>query len=300
MYDLRFEDRNVDVLWYNDYVKPIVEMCIEHYVPHFNNVCLMVNSPPNDDTYSYIRKHPNQYYIYYNLEHKYPLYGNKPKYDSENWNNIFLTFMNYVNEVWDYNIENKDFFDINGYGDKFLFKPLRYTKWFDNFTEEHKPNFDIEFEGSFTTNTRFKLIQVLTKPSIDTGKSLKFKLANTDDVTVKYKEKQDAKYCIDLPHYNYPQTTNATRIYESVCLNKQVIVYDKWNVGSRKYFGNLCLYIDDIHDIFNIVKTEPKSNVKDIFKEWTYTDKAYNEYIQAIENDFNSIKINPDSNKIII
>jgi hypothetical protein len=271
---------NVTILWNSDWVKAVVEMCIEHYVPKLKDTCLMINTCNEQHMVQYKQANPNQKIILYNLEHKYPLdaYG-KPHCCSLEWEHYFRGYMTLIDEVWDFNIENKEYFDSIGFGDRFKFMPLRYTSWFERFITDHTPHYDLEFEGVFDTDFRLNAFRKLTT-TVDDGKCMRLKIANTENVQVKYWEKQDAKYCLDIPHYDYPETINATRIHEAICLNRPVIVYDHWNVGSRKYFGDLCIYVDtlDTQRLYQLTQQEPPRDIANRFKELTYTDDAFERY----------------------
>lgn len=278
MYCMNFPN-NVTILWNSDWIKAIVEMCMEHYVPKLKDTCLMINTCDVQQMTQYRASNPSQKVILYNLEHKYPLdeYG-KP-HCSMQWEEYFRQYMTLIDEVWSFNIEDKEYFESIGFGDRFTFMPLRYTTWFEQFVTDHIPHYDLEFEGVFDTDIRLKAFQKLTT-TVSDGKCIRLKIANTDNVHVKYWEKQDARYCFDMPHYDYPETINATRIHEAICLNRPVIVYDHWNIGSRNYFGDLCIYIDqlDTQQLYRLTQMEPPKDVASRFKQLTYTDDAFERY----------------------
>lgn len=282
MYYMNYPN-NVTIIWSSDWIKAIVEMCIEHYIPKLKDTCLMINTCDKHQMVQYRQNNPNQRVILYNLEHKYPLdeYG-KPHYCSLEWECYFKQYMTLIDEVWDFNIENKQYFESIGFKDRFKFMPLRYTTWFEQFRIDTKPHFDLEFEGVFDSNLRLDIFRQLTSPVSD-GKCIRLKIANTEDVQVKYKEKQDAMYCLDIPHYDTPETINATRIHEAICLNRPVIVYDRYNVSNPNYFKDLCIYINNMNTqlIYQLTQKEAPKDIAERFKEMTYTDTAFELYRNA-------------------
>ena len=287
-------DKNVDVLWDNDLFKSVVEMTMEHYVSDAKDIAILINVNAMDYEYvnNYKQNHPEQKIILYNLEHKYPLISpGRVECCSIEWCKIFERFMTLIDEVWDYNIEDYMYFESIGYGHIFKFKPLRYTSWFKQFIRETPKIYDVEFEGAFDTETRLECIRNLTTPSTY-GKMIRFKLANVQDQYIKFLEKQSAIFCLDIPHYNYPETyAGRIRIFECLCLNLPVIIYDKNMVGSRKYFDGMAVCVSELASkfILNVVESGAPQNVAQIFKEMTYTNEAYDKYRRDILEDFRRI-----------
>lgn len=293
---------NNNIIWNTDVIKAVVEMCLEHYMPKMKDTCLCVDFSNHAYINAWKKIHPEQKIIFYNLEHKYPLDQNgDPNNCSPEWNRMFKnTVPGLFNEVWDFNIENYGFWVTLGMGEKFRFTPLRYTTWFEQFRQNIIPHYDIEFEGLFTRARRLQSLAILTYPvAVNQCQCLRLKIANTPDPTIKYIEKQTAKYCIDMPQYDDPETINSTRIHECICMNRPVIVYDAYKVGSRKYWDDLCIYVEKLStdNIWNITHQEPRTDVADVYKSRTYTDEAFQQYRKEIKEDFekiDNIKI-PDS-----
>lgn len=95
-----------------------------------------------------------------------------------------------------------------------------------------------------------------------------------------------------MPRYYEPQTINHTRICESICLNKQVICLDIWTKGSREYFKDLIIYDNSCNPFHmkELVDKEPRKDVAQIFKKWTYLDSDYENYKNNIVRDFERIE----------
>ena len=298
MYSLTYPNKNTIILWNSDWIKFIIEMYIEHYVPKLKDSIVLFNPDPSQ-TIQCAKKYPDHKTIIINLEHNFPCRDNIPNNCSQEWYNYLITQFPYTNEIWDFNIENYIFFEKHNIKEKFIFMPLRYTTWFEKFHSDKEPRYELEFEGVFDMDIRVRALYDLTSPYNDEGARLKFKLANTDEVITKYSDKLDAKWNLDIPHYDYPETINNTRICESICLNRPVICCDLYNIGSHAYFDNLVVYTQNLNPryIKELVDMEPPQNVAQKFKEMTYLDANYEEYRRKIKDDFEkiaNIKI-PDS-----
>ena len=285
------------VLYPTTAVEGIAQMVLEHFFHEgVENTCVIINSLFDYDQF----KSKGYRIIHYNLEHKYPIKDKCPLHNGQNWEDYYKPFIDKSDEIWDFNIENYDYYNENGYGDKFVFVPLRYTSWFEQFIIPYSPRFELQFEGVFDTEFRLKCLNQITNPCIVKdgipqyveGEELKFKLTNTLVSRDRFMEKQDSKFCLDIPHYNQPETINVVRIFENTCLNRQTIVYDEYNIGSREYYGNIPIYIDSLDKTFLlslIRNTQPKLNTANVFKELSYSPESYQQLREKIKKDFERI-----------
>ena len=263
----------------------------EHYTNHLHDVYIGINT--SDEIRQFKLEHPETKTILYNLEHKYPQV--KPGVVSncnEYWSKYFRHLMLYIDEVWDFNIENYEYFRDIGYGEKFRFVPLRYTTYFEQFHIDHEPRYDFEFEATFDSYMRLRTLNELAIPIKikDSGKEVRvnYKICNVEDHKVKYLEKLDGRFGFDLPHYDTPETINCYRIYECLCLNRQPIVFDPYQITSKEYFGDLPIYISEISTkiMYIITRQEPRMDVAERYKEMTFSDEAFEEYRHRIVKEF--------------
>lgn len=261
----------------------------EHYIWHLHDTYIGVDA--SDELIQFKKEHPGIKIILYNLEHKYPQTspGVLPNC-SQGWLGYFKMVMEYVDEVWDFNIENYIYFRDIGHGAKFKFVPLRYTTYFERFDIYREPCYDLEFEAIFDTTIRMRLINTLSMPvNIDgQDRRVNYKICNTDDCRIKYREKVDARWGFDFPHYDFPETINCFRIFEYICLNRQPIVYDPYKITSKEYFGDLPIYIDEltVPVLYDVIHGTPRADVAERFRRMTYTPDAYEQYRRCIVNDF--------------
>lgn len=256
----------------------IAEMVKEHFDLTGSNILIGTDIPI---TYM-IRDKYDGGLIIYNWEHFYPM-----NRGVNWWIQDYQKSMDVVDEIWDFNIENYKYFQEIGHGDKFRFIPPRYTTWFEQFRMNLNKDFDIFFTGVFNSDLRKKAIECLTYDIDITANTIPFKLCNTNNISLRYKEMQTSKYTIDLPHFDTPQTINGLRIFESICLNIPVIVFDKYDLGSKKYFDDIIVISEFRNEVLRIICMNiPDSGVADRFKELTYTDEAYERYRINIIKDF--------------
>lgn len=290
-------DNNNLLCFSSNVIKDVVECFIEH--ESVSNSVVMFNT--GFDEYFYLKQNnlfESKKKIYYNLEHKYPIDENgQMSFCNKEWTNNFNKILGLYDEIWDFQLENYEYFKYHNFDKLFRFKPLRYTNWFNQFYEDIVPKYDLQFECKVDTVTRMNVLKVLTDEpyhiledgSVETNNpSITIKMTNTFDGGLKLKEKNDCKYGVDFPHYDTPSTVNCFRIYEYICMNKPVIVWDRDGLTSRKYFNDLCVWMTYFNawDLKQIVQTPPRTDVAETFKQMTYSNKDYNEYRLNIIKDY--------------
>lgn len=287
------------IFYASNWIESICYMHKEHY-DKYPEYVFCINTSIEDMTEILKEKTNGRKLIYVNLEHKCPVdeTGNL-KYCSQYWTNVFNKMIGmYFDEVWDFQIENIEYFKFHNLAHKYKFRPLRYTSWFDKYKTNDTPEFDIQIECVFDTNTRVWMINQLTHEPIrlnngvverlDNGERISINITNTSKSDTKFTAKNLCKYGIDMPHYDTPCTMNCTRIYEYMCMNKPVIVWDRDKITSKEYFKDLCVYVEDFNTWNMKTETmkEPRQNVADAYKSMTYSDADYDNYRKAIIEDY--------------
>ena len=289
------------------HIESVAFMYKEHY--HMNKMVYCINTTPGDVPEIKNSIPGGCVPVYVNLEHNCPIdeKGNSP-FCEEKWTNEFNASLNSFDEIWDYQIENYEYFKFHGFEKKYKFRPLRYTTWFDKYRRDEIPLYDIQLETVIDTNTRMWTLMILTQDpvlyknnkSVRSYDRIRLNLTNTFDSDVKFKAKNFCRYGFDAPHYDTPCTMNCTRIYEYICMNKPVIIWDRNKLTSHEYFKDLCLYMDDLPNSYELgllLSKPPRTDVADVFKSMTYNDADYDEYRLNIIREYSDrtgIKI-PDS-----
>lgn len=235
---------------------------------------------------------------YYNMEHKCKIdsRGQLP-FVGEYWTSLNNEMFGKYDEIWDFQIEDYEFFKFHGFGDKFRFKPLRYTNWYEQFRADVAPHYDIQFECIVDSDIRKTAMECLTglPLCVDgdgnyhiTGEYAKINMTNTFDCKVKLEAKNHCRYGVDFPRFDYPCTHNTFRIFEYVCMNKPVLVWNRYDITSKLYFGDLCVYMDNFtaYDINNAINETPRTDIAKSFKQMTYSDSDYDKYRLDIVRDY--------------
>lgn len=276
------------IYYASDWIESVCYMYDEHYGDMSENVfCINIGI---EDMQSIRKNNPNGKIVLVNLEHKHPIdeRGSVP-YCNEHWTGVFNNMVReLVDEVWDFQIENFAYFRHHNLESKYRFRPLRYTTWFDKYKTPVEPKYDIQMECVFDTNTRMWVANVLTQEPYKIqgdiiykmGGRLTINITNTDKSEEKFRAKNECRYGFDAPHYDTPCTSNCTRIYEYVCMNKPVIVWDRDKTTSREYFRDLCTYIDDFSawNVKLITNQKPRNDIAETYRQMTFSQKDYIEY----------------------
>ena len=71
-------------------------------------------------------------------------------------------------------------------------------------------------------------------------------------------------------------------------MNKPVLVWNLYDITSKLYFGDLCVYMDNFtaYDINNAIKQTPRADIAETFKQMTYSDSDYDKYRLDIVRDY--------------
>lgn len=287
------------IFYSTKWIDSICHMFKEHYDKYTDNV-FCINTGAENMNEILKEKTNGRKFIFVNLEHKCPIddTGNLA-WCNEYWTNVLNNMIDsYFDEIWDFQIENYEYFKIHGLEHKYKFKPLRYTTWFEMYKTDGKHEFDIQLECTFDTNTRIWMIHTITDDPVrftdysverlDDGKRISVNLTNTSDSDIKFKAKNLCRYGIDMPRYDSPCTTNCTRIYEYICMNKPVIVWDRDKITSREYYKDLCTYVEDFNTWNMKLETmkEPRTDIANTYKAMTYSDADYDNYRKSIIEDY--------------
>lgn len=292
-------DNGFEVLFGNVLIKAAAEMVCEHY-PKRDNASVFVGTS-HEDLENYRdggRASSGRLYVHVNLEHKCPVdeNGGLP-YCNSYWTDKFNGMWGFFDEIWDFQIENYEYFRFWGFGKKYRFKPLRYTTCLERFVDDNPADYDYQFECVVDTKTREGVMNVLTSMparEVEPGKyevdppRLDLLMSNTNNCDLKFSEKSRCRYGMDFPHYDTPCTINTYRIFEYLCMNKPVVVWDRDRLTSREYFGDLCIWLEDFNawNLKQTAKREPRTDIAETFRQMTYSDKDYDEYRLNIIRDY--------------
>jgi len=260
-------------------------MLQEHYdIPEYENTCFLINTYDIADYYQedieFVKQHKR--IIYYMLEHKSKNYSNEQNSSDIS---IFSTLYNTVffNEWWemDYNAQQTDC--IRELNIPIYYKPVRYTYLIKPVKDIYITNKTIDFchIGTISSDHRHKLIGDLEYPY--KGISIKF-ITSCFPLEKCIPEMNTSKYILDTLRVDSMFTQNQVRIFELLCMGYTVCA-EKCILNM---FPGLIYEWENIDGLYNIVKRGEYLNPTEAYKEMTYTDDAYEKYVNfLIEQQIN-------------
>lgn len=274
--------------WYK-LVESVMQMIVEHYnTSEYDDTLFLVNTwfITNEDPKYYgsiIGRYKRV--IYYNLEH----YIEPP----DNYDKILDKLVNVfgVNEIWDMKY-NTSFSNLakNKYRIPIKYKPMRYTT-FIRPIEEIKTtpkSCDFIFIGTNCTDYRVNFMKSTNSyfwnlPEEEV-KSFKF-LCGSLDTSNSILEMNSSKYVLDVRRSQDIMCPNQVRIFELLCMGYTVCV-DKCPINM---FPGLVYEFESVNDLIEIANKNEYINPTEAYKEMTYTDEAYEKYVNSLIEQWNTL-----------
>lgn len=281
------------------YLNSVKKMLLQHYNNgSHNKYFFIVNHWVPNDVVNEIRKNGYEKIIYYNLEHVYLRDFGVSQMTYNYWredNKAVWKLFDYVDEIWDFMIENKPFFER--YREKYKFVPMRYYN--DSLLETNKnPKYDILFYGVLDTDARKNIMHVLTTPTQfgwDAQENQRPKILYQHGHTIDEISNlaAEAKYVFDYPHYSAEYNgQNVVRIFEAICKNKNVITCLNTKIRTNYFDGiaktlNVCdnMFLN-YYDFVMACVEEPIPNVSEKYRVLTEKDSDYEAYKTGIIEDY--------------
>lgn len=216
--------------------------------------------------------------IYYVLEHT-------KDYDESQRDDIHNYLKNHnVTEIWSME-PNCELFDV---GLKIKFKPMRYTSYIERTIPPTEPKFDLGFIGIVGSNNYSPrrndfLEKYIRTPEYDYS----MKILNGYPISELEDELSNCRFILDT-HRNYRHCMqNQVRIFEHICLGHTVLSEkSEYNI-----FPGLIYEWENADELNELVKTVTPSDFSQEYKEMTYTDEAYEKYINKILYDNYLVKM---------
>ena len=289
MNNIIFETFNHITVCYNiSWVESVKLMIQEHYdTPEYDNTIVFINywldenSPfYNDIKQSFKRR------IFYFMEHKTTddNYFNCGWYDFDSGYVNYLRESGYITEIW--SMDYRPQFAVRceqEAGIPLIYKPVRYTsliKPVDNiYTTPKTVDFcivgligpDAPNRGNFVVNNEH------------THKfSLKI-ISQCENMQRIIPELNLTKYIIDLPRLEEQYTQNQVRIFELLCMGYTMCV----KKYAHNIFPGLIYEWETDDDLMIILKKGEYLQPTEAYKEMTYTDEAYEQYVNNLIEQWN-------------
>lgn len=284
---LIIEKLNYITVGYVPFVESVKLMVEEHYdIPEYENCILFCNVLPEctDDNINWV-KHYNKS-IYYMLEHK----TTDEIYNSiyYHWDTPIVEQMCRfgISEMWtmdylpQFAVRCSQTFNVN-----IIYRPVRYTTLI-------KPVPNIHSTPKTVDCCSVGLIQLSSPQRCDFYNELELnhlfsfkgitQVYNTKDVIP---ELNSARYILDVPRLYESITQNQVRIFELLCMGYTVIT----KKCSVNLFPNLIYEFDNIYDVVSIINRNQYINPTEAYKEMTYTDEAYEKYVNCLIEQWNTL-----------
>ena len=275
---------------YHDILNSIAHFVMEHYdKPEHDNALVLVNTLPSDIMLQELKLNECPIKIFYNLE-QYVM-GKVNEGTKSYFENVLFEYMRAHNfdEIWDFLMEDYEFMP-NDLIKKFRFVPPRYSHYFDTVRETIKarreainPRYDLFFSGLHDTDTRLWTLANIQSNKYTT-QGIKFITSSGYNNVNNYDLQAMCKFALDYPHYSLTdQTQTTTRVYDMVMCGNCVIGH--YNPKFINYFegiiipvqgDNQTVFANNVKDVCHSDK--PYYNGHEIYKEYTYTDEAYDAF----------------------
>ena len=270
---------------YNQYVESVKLIIQEHYdIPEYENAIFFL-----DKLYTIYNEFDSSFFtnydkkIYYFLEHSVYDYDYIIKsYDD---NEVYLINKFGITEFW-----SMDYDCVLGMRVKselnipFKYKPVRYTKLI-------KPNNEIYSTQKLVdcchigviTKEAYHRIEFIDKLEQEVRISFNFitQTRNIQDVTHIL---NCSKYIVDTTRNPNFKTQNQVRIFELLCMGYTVCAEKR----AINIFPGLIYEWETLNDLCNIVKKDEYLHPIEAYKKMTYTDEAYEKYVNGLVELWNT------------
>jgi hypothetical protein len=285
MDNIIIEKLNHITICYVKFVESVKLMIQEHYdTPEFCNTIIYVNCLPNDTVFD--AKFNNLFHnkIYYQLEHKVT---DEYYYSSQccEWDNYYLDLIKKQNitEMW--TMDYKPQFGVRceqEIGIPVIYKPVRYSTLInpiENINTASK-NVDLCLIGGIYDSHRQEIIGQLIN-----NMACSFKALFGKKISSFTEEMNASRFIIDILREKSILTQNQVRIFELLCMGYTVCA-EKCSINM---FPGLIYEWENIDDLYNIVKRGEYLHPTEAYKEMTYTDEAYEKYVNNLIKQWNTL-----------
>lgn len=271
---------------------PLVEsvklMVQEHYdSPEFDNTIFYISVLP---TYTEFDENFNNSFhrkIYYQLEHKVSdKNGYSNIYNEQDNYYVGLVKINNITEMWtmDYKPQfavrcEKEFSIPNKY------VPMRYTSLIHQLECIYTTpkSVDLCFIGTLYDDHRQKIFQNLINERFCRIKMM----INKYDENMSYliSEMNTSKYILDTLRNDSMFTQNQVRIFELLCMG-YTVCSEKCRLNM---FPGLIYEWETVDDLMEIINRGEYLHPTEPYKELTYTDEAYEKYVNYLIEQWNTV-----------
>ena len=281
MNKIYIETFNYITICYVKMVESVKLMVQEHYdTPEYENTMFFINVFPTDTVFDGVLDKLFKRRIYYMLEHKLTdeHYYSCPCYE---WDNYYMELLRKANitEMW--TMDYKPQFAVRcaqEFGIPIKYVPVRYTRLIkpvENIYTTPK-TVDLCLIGSIYDKHRSEIIQEL----INTRTCSIKMLVNRYNENMSYviNEMNSSRFILDTLRDKEMLTPNQVRIFELLCMGYTVLS----EKSQLNMFPGLIYEWDTVDDLYKISKAGQYLYPTEKYKEMTYTDEAYEKYVNNL------------------
>lgn len=284
-----FQTNHIMIGWYKP-VDSVKNMILEHYnTSEYDDTLFLVN------TWFMVDEEPKYYsgiigkykrVIYYYLEHSLSNVLNNDEKILDKLVNIFG-----VNEIWDMEY-NSNFSNLakTKYGIPVKYRPMRYTSLIKPVKEikTTPKSCDFMFIGTIYTDYRVDFVKKVNEYfwNLPENKIKSFKfVSGMINMSNSISEMNSSKYILDIKRCGDIICPNQVRIFELLCMGYTVCV-DKCNINM---FPELVYEWSCVDDLIKIAEKNEYINPIEVYKKMTYTDEAYEKYVNNLTEQWNTL-----------
>lgn len=277
---------------YTEKLESVKLMVQEHYdTPEYNNSLFILNTSWAECDCTEIISNTEKYTkkIYYSFEHK----PNTVTYYDNNFfgdcigyfNELYNLFK--INEIWSMDYEPQLEQILNRYNFIYKYKPVRYTSLIKPVKNIHTTpkTCDMCFVGSIGDSTnRSNFIHIIER--CNCSNTIKF-ITNTKNLRSVTPELNTCKYILDISREKQIATQNQVRIFELLCMGYTVCA-EKCSINM---FPGLVYEWETISELIDFVNKNEYIHPIETYKKMTYTDEAYEKYVNYLIEQWNTKKL---------
>lgn len=280
-----FKKHKYIAIAYISYLESVALMIQEHYdIPEYEGTVFLINTFWNILSTDYT----NEYYqykrrIYYMLEHRCTDYWNHIDFDKK-FLDALINQMG-CTEFWtmDYNPEItgslREISDI-----PIIYKPVRYTSLIKPVENIYttKKTIDYCHIGGLSDCNSHRIDLIREIETLGCQISFKF-ITQTPNIKSCITNMNDSRFIIDILRLKNILTQNQVRIFELLCMGYTVCA-EKCGLN---IFPGLIYEWETVNDLVEIAKNKDYLHPTEAYKEMTYTDKAYEQYVNNLIERWN-------------
>lgn len=273
-------------IWYYNPVESVKFMIQEHYdTPEYDNTLFILNLYWVSDEIHENLSDKYKRIIYYHLEHRITS-GTHKKFCYNTDIQYLIGLYNLgITEMWSMDYESEfALMARDTYNIPIKYMPVRYTALIKQVPDIYRTpkTIDCCHVGTLSCPHRWGIIQNI-ESNFQTV-SFKF-ITSTTNLSQCISEMNTSKFIVDMLRDDEMLTQNQVRIFELLCMGYTVCA-EKCSINM---FPGLIYEWKNVDELYYIVKNNEYIQPTEAYKEMTYTDEAYEKYVNCLIEQWNTL-----------